>query len=155
MGRPVLHVPCNLRSYYHNQETGAGKSFVDEMLDVENKRPCPAIRYWTTLMGTIAPFNEGVNVLNRIVGCGVSIKQAQITSEEKANEIKSYHKDSIKNISLKDDGTIKPAKLNLDENAERTIYLETDGCHIPTLKGWKECKTLLLFETVGEGDKKK
>ena len=49
-------------------------------------------------------------------------------------------------IELNDKGKISAANINLNLNAERTVYIETDGCQINTHDGWKECKTFMLFE---------
>lgn len=135
------------RAVYSEYYSGGQKSFLDEKLDIEDKRTDPLIKYWIDLMGTIAPFDEATDILNKIRGIKVSAKQAELSTENMAQEITKVHDDRIKNIILNKKGEVPAAQINLNLNAERTIYIETDGCMINTYNDWKECKTFMLFET--------
>jgi len=134
------------RAVYSEYFSGGYKSFLDEKLRIEGKLLCPLIKYWTDLMGTIAPFDEATDILNKIRGINVSTKQAQISTEETGAKITKTHDENIKDIQLNDKKEVPAANINLNLNAERTVYVETDGCHINTYDDWKECKTLMLFE---------
>ena len=134
------------RAVYSEYYSGGQKSFLDEMLRIEDKKTCPLMKYWTDLMGTIAPFDEAADILNKIRGIQVSTKQTELSTEEVGAKITKLHDDNIKHIELNDKGEVPPVKINLNLNAVRTVYVETDGCHINTYNDWKECKTFMLFE---------
>lgn len=134
------------RAVYSEYFSGGQKSFLDEKLRIEDKRTDPLMKYWTDLMGTIAPFDEAVDILNKIRGIKVSTKQAEISTEHIGAEITKSHDEDIKEIQLNKKGEVPAADVNLNLNAERTVYIETDGCMINTENDWKECKTFMLFE---------
>ena len=134
------------RAMYSELFSGGYKSFLDERMDIENKKICPLIEYWSDLLGTIAPFDEASDILNKIRGIDISTKQVEISTEQTGAEITKSHDDNIKDIQLNKKGEIPESNLNLNLNAERTVYIETDGCHINTRSEWKECKTFMLFE---------
>lgn len=134
------------RAVYSEYYSGGQKSFLDEKLRIEDKRTDPLIKYWTDLMGTIAPFDEASDILNKIRGIKVSTKQVELSTEEVGAKITKAHEENIKDIQLDEEGKIPHANINLNLNADRTVYIETDGCHINTENEWKECKTFMLFE---------
>jgi len=134
------------RAVYSELFSGGYKSFLDERMDIENKKICPLIKYWSDLLGTIAPFDEAADILNKIRGIKISTKQVEISTEQMGAEITKSHDEDINNIQLNKKGEVGEATINLNLNTEKTIYVETDGCHINTEKEWKECKTFMLFE---------
>ena len=134
------------RAVYSEYYSGGQKSFLDEKLRIEDKRTDPLIKYWTDLMGTIAPFDEASDILNKIRGIKVSAKQVELSTEEIGAKITKAHDENIKDIQLDKEGKVPDANINLNLNAEKTVYVETDGCHINTENDWKECKTFMLFE---------
>lgn len=134
------------RSVYSEYYSGGQKSFLDEKLRIENKKNDPLIKYWTDLLGTIAPFEEASDILNKVRGIKVSAKQAEISTEEMGENITRLHESDITDIQLDQKGIIPAANIHLNLNSKRTVYIETDGCHINTEKEWKECKTFMLFE---------
>lgn len=134
------------RAVYSELYSGGQKSFLDEKLRIENKRHCPLTTYWTDLLGTIAPFEEAANTLNEIRGINVSTKQVQLSTEASAKLITESHEADIKDIHLTQKGTVPAVNINLNSNASKTVYIETDGCMIHTDNAWKECKTFMLFE---------
>lgn len=133
------------RAVYSEYYSGGQKSFLDEKLRIENKKTGPLMKYWTDLMGTIAPFDEAADILNKIRGIDVSTKQVEVSTEEVGAKITKSHDENIKHIELNSKGEVPPANINLNLNAERIVYIETDGCHINTHNDWKECKTFMLF----------
>lgn len=135
------------RAVYTEFHSGGLKSFLDEKLDIENKRYCPLTKYWSTLMGTIAPFDEAGDILNKIRGIDLSTKQIELSTEEIAKQITEYQESQVQDVVLDKDGKVPAVNIHLNQNAQRTVYLETDGCHVNTHNGWKECKTFMLFET--------
>jgi hypothetical protein len=134
------------RAVYTEFHSGGIKSFFDEELDIEDRRKSPLVRYWSNLLGTIAPFDEAQDTLNKIRGINISTKQVEISTEQIGAEITKSHDENIQNIQLNKNGEISESNVNLNLNAEKTVYIETDGCHINTKNGWKECKTFMLFE---------
>ncbi|MBD3203106.1 hypothetical protein GF327_02340 [Candidatus Woesearchaeota archaeon] len=54
------------RAIYSEYDTGGIKSFLDEKLDIEDKRHCLLMKYWTDLLGIVAPFDEARDTLNKI-----------------------------------------------------------------------------------------
>jgi hypothetical protein len=134
------------RAVYTEFHSGGTKSFVDEALDIEDKRKSPLVRYWSDLLGTVAPFEEAKSTLEKIRGIHISTKQIELSTESLGAKITKAHNEDIKDIELNDKGEVPPAIINLNLNAERTVYIETDGCHINTDEEWKECKTFMLFE---------
>lgn len=134
------------RAVYSEYYSGGQKAFLDEKLKIEDKRTDPLIKYWTDILGTIAPFEEAADVLNKIRGIKISAKQVENSTEETASMITKLHDQDIREIQLNDKGQVPPANITLNQNAKRTVYLETDGCHINTESDWKECKTFMLFE---------
>lgn len=134
------------RAVYSEYYSGGQKSFLDDKLRIEDKRTDPLIKYWTDLMGTIASFDEASNILNKIRGIKVSAKQAEVSTEEIGAKIAKAHDENIKEIQLDKEGKVPAANISLNLNVERTVYIETDGCHINTENDWKECKTFMLFE---------
>ena len=134
------------RAMYSEYFSGGYKSFLDEKLDIEKKKICPLIKYWTDLIGTIAPFDEATDILNKIRGINVSTKQAQISTEEIGAKITKTHDENVKDIQLNDKKEVPAVDINLNLNSNKIVYIETDGCHINTYDDWKECKTFMLFE---------
>jgi len=134
------------RAVYTEFHSGGMKSFVDEALDIENKRKSPLVRYWSDLLGTVAPFDEATSTLEKIRGIHLSKRQIELSTESLGAKITKAHNEDIKDIRLNDKGEVPPAVINLNLNTERTVYIETDGCHINTNDDWKECKTFMLFE---------
>lgn len=134
------------RAVYSEYYSGGQKSFLDEKLRIEDKRTDPLIKYWTDLMGTIASFDEASDILNKIRGIKVSAKQAEVSTEEIGAKITKAHTEDIKDILLNKEGKVPAANIRLNLNANKTVYIETDGCHINTESDWKECKTFMLFE---------
>lgn len=56
------------RAVYTEFYSGGIKSFLDEELDIEDKKKSPLVRYWSDLLGTVAPFDEARDTLNKIRG---------------------------------------------------------------------------------------
>lgn len=140
-GKITIH-----RAAYTEFHSGGLKSFVDEALDIENKRISPLVRYWSDLLGTAQPFDEAASTLLKIRGINLSKTQIEISTEEVGAKITKTHEEQIKNITLNKNGEIPSAEVNVNLNAKKTVYIETDGCHINTKNDWKECKTFMLFE---------
>ena len=134
------------RAVYSEFYSGGQKSFLDEKLQIEDKKFDPLIGYWTDLLGIIAPFEEASDILNKIRGIKVSSKQVQLSTEATAKNITDSQNDKIKDIFIGREGKISQANINLNLNAKRTVYIETDGCQLHTENGWNECKTFMLFE---------
>lgn len=134
------------RAVYTEFHSGGIKSFVDEEIGIEGKRKSPLVRYWSDLLGTVAPFDEAKTTLEKIRGISISAKQIEISTESLGAKITKAHDEDIKNIELNNKGEVPPAMINLNLNSNRTVYIETDGCHINTDNEWKECKTFMLFE---------
>lgn len=134
------------RAVYTEFHSGGIKSFVDEELNIEDKRKSPLVRYWSDLLGTVAPFDEARSTLEKIRGISISTKQIELCTESLGKKITIEHNEDVKDIVLNDKGEVEPANINLNLNSERTVYIETDGCHINTENEWKECKTFMLFE---------
>ena len=135
------------RAVYSEFYSGGQKSFLDEKLGIEDKRTDPLIKYWTDLLGAIAPFDEASDILNKIRGIAVSTKQTELSTEETAARITKSHDMEIEDIQLNKKGEVPAVNIRLNLNAKKTIYIETDGCMINTDNDWKECKTFMLFET--------
>lgn len=135
-----------IRAIYTEYNSGGIKSFLDEELDIEDKKKCPLVRYWSDLLGTVAPFDEARNTLSKIRGITLSTKQVELSTEEMGAKITKAHDENIKHIQLDKEGKVPPANVNLNLNAEKTVYIETDGSMINTYDDWKECKTFMLFE---------
>ncbi len=134
------------RSVYTEFHSGGIKSFLDEDLDIEDKRKSPLVRYWADLLGTATPFDEAKATLEKIRGISISAKQIELSTESLGARITKSHEENIKDIKLNKNGEVPPAEIMLNLNSERTVYIETDGCHINTDNEWKECKTFMLFE---------
>lgn len=135
------------RAVYSEFFSGGQKSFLDEKLAIEDKRTDPLIKYWTDLLGAIAPFDEASDILNKIRGIAVSTKQVELSTEETGAKITKSHSKEIEDIQLNNKGEVPAVSINLNLNAKKTVYIETDGCMINTYDDWKECKTFMLFET--------
>ena len=140
-GKITIH-----RAAYTEFHSGGLKSFIDEALDIENKRISPLVRYWSDLLGTTQPFDEAASTLLKIRGIDLSKTQIELSTESIGAKITKAHDEQIKDIALNKKGEVAPAEINLNLNAEKTVYIETDGCHINTENDWKECKTFMLFE---------
>lgn len=141
------------RARYYNKELGSTRSVTDILMDIENKRLCPLLRYWCCLLGTVCPFDEASDILHKITGVYVSGEDIRIITENIGKEITQQHNRDILKIKLDEDNKVEAVDIQLNKNSAKKVFLETDGCHIPTLEGWKECKTLLLFEMKKEGQK--
>lgn len=134
------------RAVYSEYYSGSYISFLDDRLNIDRKRTCPLLTYWSNLMGTIAPFDEAADILNKIRGIEISAKQIELSTESSAKDITGIQESKVKGILLDKNGKIEAANINLNLNAKRTVYIETDGCMINTNSDWKECKTFMLFE---------
>jgi hypothetical protein len=141
------------RARYYNEELGTTRSVTDILMDVEDKKLCPLLRYWCCLLGTISPFNEASDTLHKITGVDVSHKDIQNITEKVGKQLMRAHDQTIREVMLNEQNVVEPARVSVNKNAARKVYVETDGCNVPTRQGWKECKTLLLFEMRQEGDK--
>lgn len=69
------------RSVYTEFYSGGIKSFIDEELDIEDKRKSPLVRYWSSLLGTVTPFDEAKLTLEKIRGIEISAKQIEIIEQ--------------------------------------------------------------------------
>jgi hypothetical protein len=123
------------RARYYNEELGSTRSVTDILMDVEDKKLCPLIRYWCCLLGTVMPFNEASDILKKITGVYVSSKDIRMITENVGKEIAREHNRDILKIKLDEEGKVEPANININKNSDNKIYFETDGCHIPTLEG--------------------
>lgn len=142
------------RAYYQFDQDGSSLGLLDKRLDIHGYKISPALRYFAGLTGTVTTFREASDILQRLNGISLSSSEIDILTEQKANEAYKFHEEKIVNIELDCNGKILPADINADqENIERIIYLECDGCFVPTISEWRECKTLLLFETEKIEDK--
>jgi hypothetical protein len=140
------------RARYYNENLGATRSVTDIHMDIEHKKFCPLLRYWCCLLGTVVPFNEASDILHKITGTHVSHVDIQHITEGIGKDITQEHNKAILHIKLDEEKRVEPANIVINKNAARKIYLETDGCHVPTKEAWRECKTLLLFERNKKGD---
>tara|TARA_B100002003_G_C14092015_1_gene525235 strand:+ start:135 stop:1505 length:1371 start_codon:yes stop_codon:yes gene_type:complete len=141
------------RSRYYNEELGLTRSVTDIHMDIEGKKYCPLLRYWSCLLGTVCPFDEGSDIMHKLTGASVSASDVRNITEGIAKKIAKEHDKAILRVKLDEEDKVEPAKITVNKNSENIIYFETDGCHVPTLDAWKECKTLLLFEMKKEGEK--
>lgn len=135
------------RSVYSELYSGSYKSFLDEKLKIENSYIDPLIKYWSDLLGTIAPFEEASDILNKIRGIKISAKQIEKSTEFIGEKITIEHEKQVKNIELNKKGEIPHANINLNLNSKKIVYIQTDGSMVNTHDDWKECKTFMLFET--------
>jgi hypothetical protein len=140
------------RSVYQYDQEGSSISLLDRKLDIHRHKISPAVRYYADLLGITTSYSEGEDLFKRFTATSISERDIDRFTESKAQEIVKKFSKRIEDIHLKDNNVISPALINTDEKHEKIIYLETDGCHVPTRKrhskdtDWKECKTLLLFE---------
>jgi hypothetical protein len=141
------------RAIYTGYDSGGTKSFLDEKLGIEHKKISPLVTYWMNLMGTIASFDEASDVLNKLRGIKISKSHMEESTEKTAHKIERKHEEEAKAILLNEKNELIPSTIQHSFNAERLIYVESDGCHINTYDGWKECKTFLFFELEGEKEK--
>lgn len=141
------------RAYYQYDQTGGSLGLLDQKMDIHTYKTSPALRYYAGLTGTITSFREASDVLKRLNGIKLSSTEIDTLTESKAKEVQNQFSARIKKIPHDCDGRISPAILDISNKPERTVYLETDGCFVPTEEEWRECKTLLLFETEKKDDK--
>jgi hypothetical protein len=134
------------RAIYSEYFSGSYKSFLDERLDIEDTRIDPLIKYWADLLGTIAPFEEAADILNKIRGINISAKKVETSTESMGKKITLKHEKQIQNIVLNKKGEIPHANINLNLNSDRVVYIQTDGSMVNTYEDWKECKTFMIFE---------
>jgi len=144
-----------IRAYYQNDQDGSSLGLLDKKLEIHNYKISPALRYFAGLMGTVTTFREGADILKRINGITISSSEIDVLTEEKAKQAYEMHDKEIEYIQHRHDEKIDPAKIKVEKEPKRLIYLECDGCFVPTMDDWKECKTLLLFEVGEKGMKKK
>jgi hypothetical protein len=141
------------RAYYQYDQTGGSLGLLDKEIDIHNYKTSPALRYYAGLTGTITSFREASDVLKRLNGINLSSTEIDVLTESKAKEVQDKYAQKVKRIPHDCDGKITPAILDVDNNPERIIYLECDGCFVPTDEEWRECKTLILFEAEIKDDK--
>jgi hypothetical protein len=141
------------RARYYNEEIGSTRAVTDILMNIEDKKYCPLLRYWCCLLGATSVFEEASDNLYKITGTYVSAEDIRTITLATGKEITQEHNSAILNIKLDKENKIEPANIFVNHNSTKKIFIETDGCHIPTEKGWKECKTLLLFEMKKEGER--
>jgi hypothetical protein len=134
------------RAIYSEYFSGGYKSFLDEKLGIEDSRIDPLIKYWSDLLGTIAPFEEAADILNKIRGIKISAKKVESSTELMGKKMTLMHNKQIENIEVNKKGEIPHANINLNLNSDKVVYIQTDGSMINTHEDWKECKTFMLFE---------
>ena len=88
------------RAVYTEFHSGGIKSFLDEALDIEDKRKSPLVRYWSDLLGTVAPFDEAKSTLEKIRGISISATQIELSTESAGERITKAHNEDIKEITL-------------------------------------------------------
>jgi hypothetical protein len=142
------------RSVYVKLNANKTKSFFDEKLEIEGQRASPLVRYFSELLGVSVPFEEAASLLKKIRGINICRKSNQVWTESTGAKSVFEHSNRIKDIKLDDKRRISEAQVFVNLNANRTVYIETDGCHINTKKDWKECKTVMLFEVEKTSDDK-
>lgn len=141
------------RAYYKQDENGSYLGLLDKKLDIHKHTVSPGVRYYSDLFGITTSYREGKETFTKSLGIDICDKDLDIFTQEKAVEIANHFEERVKDIQLDSNGKVEPAKINADAQNERTIYLEADGCYVPIRKfrdeddDWRECKTLLLFET--------
>lgn len=143
------------RAYYQFDQTGGSVGLLDKELGIHNYRISPALRYFAGLTGTVTTFREASDLLQRLNGITLSSSEIDVLTEEKANEVYQQHDSQIADMAIETSGQMLPANIVSSENPEKIVYLECDGCFVPTITEWRECKTLLLFETDGQEIKNK
>jgi hypothetical protein len=137
------------RAYYNNISDGHSYGITDSKLNLEGKsRISPALKYFSGLLSINMPYKESSSILSKIININLSSSQNDKLLLEKGRMRNEVYNDKIFEISNDANGKVPPANIKYNtKNPKRIIYLETDGCHIPTLESWKECKTFVLFET--------
>lgn len=154
------------RAYYQDDQTGGSIGLLDRNVGIHNKKISPAVRYYAGLLGITTSYSEAEDQFLRFTGIQVSRKDIDLFTQEKANEVTAHFSERIQDIPVDSQNNLPPANIHADISSERIVYLEADGCFVPVKKefeenddDWKECKTLLLFETENEiiesGGKKK
>lgn len=143
------------RAYYQFDQTGVSIGLLDKDLDIHNYKISPVLRYFAGLTGTVTTFREASDLLQRLNGINLSSSEIDVLTEEKANETYQQHDTQIVDLDIETSGRISPANISLSDDPERIVYMECDGCFVPTTTEWRECKTLLLFETDGREIKNK
>lgn len=136
-----------IRACYINTVEGNSFSLMDSKLDIQNKvKISPALRYFSGLLGINNPYEESSTLLEKLINIKLSSTKIDDLLQEKGAKKNIIYRNKIKDISHDSDDRIPSAKINHSETPKRVVYLQTDGCHIPTLEGWNECKTFVLFE---------
>jgi len=144
-----------IRAYYQDDQTGGSLGLLDRTLDFQARIVTPGVRYFAGLLGITTSYKEGEDIFKKFMGVSICSKDIDSFTTEKAKEIKRHFNKRIEGIKLGADNEIEPAAINACEDAQRIVYFETDGCFVPVRNeesdeednDWKECKTLLLFET--------
>lgn len=144
-----------IRAYYQDDMTGGSLGLLDRKLGFQARTVTPGVRYFATHLGITTSYKEGEDVFRKFLGVPICSKDIDSFTSEKSREIKKHFNKRIEGIQLGNNNEIEPASINSREEAERIVYLETDGCFVPVKNeesneddnDWKECKTLLLFET--------
>lgn len=141
------------RAIYYNNEIGSTIAPLDISMDIQNLKFSPMLRYWSCLLGAIAPFDEASSNLKTFSYQKISSNDVRRITENIAQEVIDEKSEGIisdselllqeKDDELKDENKIK---INQNSNSKNIIFLEMDGCHVPTRKGWTECKTGLIFQ---------
>jgi hypothetical protein len=142
------------RAIYEKVNSNETKSFFDERLDIESRRVSPLVHYWSELLGIAMSFDEAAKYLLNLRGIHISHQSNQSWTEQTGFLATQAHSERIKDIIPDDKGSIPEAQVSINLTASRTVYIETDGCHINTKNEWKECKTLVLFEIEKISDEK-
>lgn len=138
------------RAYYEDKYHGTSIGLLDKKLDIAGERFSPLLRYWITIFGTVVPFNEAHNLIQKITLEKISTKKIERLTESVADEIMSKSMREREFVEVDHNGHVEPADIVFDESSQEIINLQTDGCHVPTRKAWTECKTMMLFKTEKE-----
>jgi hypothetical protein len=128
------------RAYYQRDESGGSLGLLDQELDIHNYMISPAVRYVAGLTGTVTSFREASDILQRTTGLRLSSSELDIVTETKAEEIAARAAEKVRSIPHDSNGRITPALIDTTNQPERIIYLECDGCYVPTEEEWRECK---------------
>lgn len=139
------------RAYYQRDEDGTSLGLLDKKLEIHKHVVSPAVRYYSNLYGITTSYREGKEIFTKSLGTNICSKDLDIFTQDKAQEVTKYFVNRIQNIKLDSNNIVEPANIDVSDNYERIVYLETDGCHVPIRRrserrDWKECKSLLLFE---------
>lgn len=135
------------RAYYRCPTCKTTQVPLDELLSVKSTSFSPGVREAISLLNAQVPFDEGVELLERLSCIRMAGEEGRKLAEQLGKKLELETLEEVANVWQ----VHKPTPREIGETAER-MYFSPDGTHVNTQEaGWSEAKVCLHDEGSSPG----